>query len=43
MQIKLLAADYNSYCDKSVKEAVDIYEQIAKLEKEKTELQSKLP
>jgi deoxycytidine triphosphate deaminase len=43
LQIKLLTADYNSYADKSVTEAVDTAEQITKLNKEILELQKQLP
>jgi len=43
LQIRLLTADYNSYSDKSVTEAVDIAQQITQLEKEISELQKQLP
>ena len=43
LQIRLLTEDYNSYSDKSVAEAVDISEQITKLEREISEMQNQLP
>lgn len=43
LQIKLLTAEYNSYSNKSVSEAVDLAEHINELQTEISELQKQLP